>query len=47
MLNVLYTHYMETHADVIPQVSEDEKKAWMVQFEKDWEVSEEALKGDV
>jgi len=39
ILNKLYSHYMKDHPDVIPNASDDEKKAWMVQFEKDWEAA--------
>jgi hypothetical protein len=42
MLNILYSHYMETHADVIPNASEEDKKAWMVRFEKEWMYKESA-----
>ena len=37
MLNVLYSHYMEAHKDVIPKATEEEKKKWMERFEKDWQ----------
>lgn len=37
ILKALYDHYMEAHPEIIPNVSDDEKKEWMVQFEKDWE----------
>ncbi len=36
VLNQLYAHYMKEHAETITKASEDEKKAWMVKFEKDW-----------
>ena len=36
ILKTLYDHYMEAHPGVIPNASDEEKKAWMVQFEKDW-----------
>lgn len=36
ILGQLYDHYMKDHNAVITGASEDEKKAWMEQFEKDW-----------
>ena len=36
MLNLFYAHYMKDHQAVITGASEDEKKAWMARFEKDW-----------
>ncbi len=36
MLQKLYDHYMEQHKEIITGVDEAGKKAWMVQFEKDW-----------
>lgn len=36
LLGQVYAHYMEVHPDVIPNASDEEKKAWMMQFEKDW-----------
>jgi len=41
MLSILYKHYMESHADVIPEASKEEKKAWMVRFEEQWAIAEE------
>ena len=41
LLNKLYTHYMSEHRGIITGASEDEKKAWMKQFHKDWEVAAE------
>jgi len=36
ILKILYGHYTEVHPDIIPNASDEEKKAWMVQFEKQW-----------
>ena len=36
ILSTLYKHYMEAHAEVITRASEEEKKAWMEHFEKEW-----------
>ncbi len=36
LLGEVYAHYMEVHPDVIPNASDEEKKAWMENFEKDW-----------
>jgi len=36
ILSTLYTHYMEEHKEIITGVNEEEKKAWMERFEKDW-----------
>ena len=40
ILDALYTHYMKDHNEVITGASEEEKKAWMVQFEKNWSEAE-------
>ncbi|MAJ97290.1 MAG: hypothetical protein CMI56_01575 [Parcubacteria group bacterium] len=39
MLNQMYVHYMADHNEIITGVNEEEKKAWMEQFNKDWEAS--------
>jgi len=39
ILNQLFAHYMKDHPEVIPNASDEEKKAWMVQFNKDWEAA--------
>lgn len=36
ILGVLYDHYMKDHHEIITGVNEQEKKAWMERFEKDW-----------
>lgn len=36
ILKTLYDHYMEAHSDVIPNASDEEKKAWMIRFEAEW-----------
>lgn len=36
LLKEIYDHYMEVHPTVIPNASEEDKKAWMTQFDKDW-----------
>lgn len=42
VLNKLYAHYMSDHGEIITGATEDEKKAWMKQFEKDWIEAKEA-----
>ena len=39
ILKQLYEHYMRMHKDIITKASEEEKKAWMEQFERDWEAA--------
>lgn len=41
ILDQLYDHYMKEHNEIITNVSEEEKKAWMERFEKDWINAEE------
>ncbi len=41
MLDKLYLHYMDKHVEIITGVSEEEKKAWMAKFNKDWDEAEE------
>lgn len=41
ILGQLYDHYMKDHKEIITGASEDEKKAWMERFEKDWSSAEE------
>lgn len=41
MLELLYPHYMSEHEEEIKGATEDEKKAWMQRFNKDWEAAEE------
>ena len=41
ILNILYDHYMKDHKEIITGASEEEKKAWMARFEKDWLAAEE------
>jgi len=36
ILQTLYTHYMKEHTDTISKAGQEEKKAWMEKFEKDW-----------
>lgn len=36
ILNILFDHYIKDHNEVITGASEEEKKAWMERFEKDW-----------
>ena len=42
VLGYLYDHYMKDHKEIITGNSEEEKKAWMVQFDKDWKEAKEA-----
>ncbi len=39
ILNQLYAHYMKEHPEIIPNATDDEKKAWMEKFNKDWEMA--------
>ena len=41
ILASLYDHYMKDHKEIIAGASEDEKKAWMEKFEKDWSEAKE------
>lgn len=41
ILMSLYNHYMKEHKAIITGGSEEEKKAWMENFEKDWVAAEE------
>tara|TARA_B100000745_G_scaffold298199_1_gene246415 strand:- start:1078 stop:1209 length:132 start_codon:yes stop_codon:yes gene_type:complete len=41
ILSILYEHYMKNHHSVISNASDEEKKQWMQQFEKDWQTAEE------
>lgn len=41
ILNQLYAHYMKDHPKIITNATDDEKKAWMEQFNKDWKAAEE------
>jgi len=41
ILNQLYDHYMKDHKEIITGASEEEKKAWMERFDKDWAAAEE------
>ncbi len=41
ILKTLYDHYMTAHKETITGASEDEKKAWMEKFDKDWEAASE------
>ena len=41
LLSVLYDHYMKDHISIITEASEEEKKAWMKQFEEDWSIAKE------
>ena len=36
ILEAMYSHYMKAHIDVISKADQEEKKAWMEKFEKDW-----------
>lgn len=36
ILGLLYDHYIKHHYETITGGTDEEKKAWMVQFEKDW-----------
>ena len=36
MLNSFYSHYMKDHTEIITNVDESGKKAWMEKFEADW-----------
>ena len=42
MLNQLHAHYMEVHKEIITNVDEEGKKAWMKRFHEDWERAENA-----
>lgn len=41
ILDILYGHYMKNHHSVITSASDEAKKQWMHQFEKDWIEAEE------
>lgn len=41
VLGILYDHYMKDHREIITGASEEEKKAWMERFEKDWSSASE------
>lgn len=41
MLDTLYPHYMKEHKEIITGANEEEKKAWMEKFNKDWNKAEE------
>ncbi len=41
LLGTLYDHYMKDHKEVITGADEAEKKRWMNQFQKDWEIAKE------
>lgn len=41
ILDVLYEHYMKNHHSIISTASDEEKKQWMQQFEKDWAAAKE------
>lgn len=41
ILGILYDHYMKDHREIITGVHEQEKKAWMEQFEKRWSEAKE------
>lgn len=41
ILDVLYAHYMKNHHGIISNASDEEKKQWMLQFEKDWAEAKE------
>lgn len=43
ILGMLYDHYIKDHHEVITNVSDQDKKAWMERFEKDWASAEEVL----
>ena len=40
ILGQVYDHYMKDHPTVIPNASDEDKKAWMARFEKDWTAQE-------
>ncbi len=40
MLTILYNHYIEEHPDTIANASAEERKTWMVRFEKEWDQAE-------
>lgn len=39
MLEKMQPHYMKKHKEVITNASEEEKKAWMTQFTRDWDAA--------
>ena len=39
ILDILYTHYMEKHKEIITGNTKEEKEAWMIKFEKDWKAA--------
>lgn len=41
ILDILFSHYTKLHRDVMDSQSHEDKKAWMVQFDKDWVVANE------
>ena len=40
ILKQMYDHYMEVHPNIIPNATEEDKRAWMAQFEIDWAANE-------
>ena len=41
MLNKMRPHYISEHQDVIKGGTDEQMKAWMEKFNKDWEEAEE------
>lgn len=40
ILNQMYQHYMADHKEIIEGIDESQKDAWMKQFHKDFESTE-------
>lgn len=43
LLSQLYDHYMKNHYETITGGTAEEKKAWMIRFEKDWDETPEII----
>ena len=41
MLDTMMPHYMAKHKEMMAGGNDDEKKAWMEKFNKDWEATKE------
>lgn len=41
MMGDMMKHYKKAHAEIMAKGTEEERKAWMEKFHKDWEAAEE------
>jgi uncharacterized C2H2 Zn-finger protein len=41
MMKAMHPHYMEDHAEIVKNGDEEQRKAWMEKFNKDFEDAEE------